>query len=143
VSDVFKRQNCVLFSDGALTWDSPNLIVPAGVKITFQIHITDVSAASRYVLCEYISFVQTTWNMNNNLYLELSRANLQSGAAVSINGSVGQRFITSATLPEVQDNNDGNPQQTLSVPIALTFTGFNLDISGLTEPYLKSESIQR
>jgi hypothetical protein len=124
ITDSFKRSHCVMMSDGFVTWDSPNLVIPAGVKVTFQVEITDVGAVSKYINCEYLSASSTSLDMTNGLlWIELSRANLNSGTTVTLTngagggGTAGRRFMTGATLPPVRDLNDGNPQTTLSIPI--------------------------
>jgi microcystin-dependent protein len=126
--DLFRRHQCFALSSGELTWDAlptPQLKVPSTTSMEFLILINSSSSVSRSVRCQFQPVSLTTWDLSSYsyIYLELSRANLESGSAIILTdgingaGTAGRRIRASATLPRIKDANDGNPQDTLAIPL--------------------------
>jgi hypothetical protein len=135
--DAFRKNSVFIASSSSVTWLSGTFTIPAniGFNVFMMASPADASFANGYTTISYSSGSTTNWAIGNNeiVYIELLRSLIDATQAITLTdgingvGTVGRRIrkVSAASFPYIKDPNDGTPEGTLAIPIAVRVDGTN------------------
>ena len=135
VTDSFRRHTVLLASSATISWTGGSLQITDGVSITLLLLAAPDSASASFNTITYTSSGTTNWAIDDGdiVYIELERSLLDASGAITLTdginstGTVGCRIRKAPpqTIPFIDDLNDGSPQGTLMIPIAVRHDSYD------------------